>query len=66
MAWQFRKSKTFGPIRLSVSKRGLGVSAGAGPVRISQGADGKTRRTIRVPGTGIFNTKVIRKKGGRS
>ncbi|MGO4205576.1 DUF4236 domain-containing protein [Rhodococcus sp. TAF43] len=56
---QFRKSKKFGPVRLSASKRGLGVSVGAGPFRVSRGADGKVRRTVRVPGTGIYDTKVI-------
>ncbi|SHP56275.1 DUF4236 domain-containing protein [Mycobacteroides abscessus] len=59
---QFRRSKKFGPFRLTLSKSGLGISAGAGPLRISRGADGKVRRTIRVPGTGISDTKVI---GGR-
>ncbi|WP_430336020.1 DUF4236 domain-containing protein [Rhodococcus sp. ACT016] len=56
---QFRKSKSFGPVRLTASKRGLGVSVGAGPLRVSRGADGKVRRTVRVPGTGIYDTKVI-------
>lgn len=56
---QFRKSKSFGPIRLTASKRGLGVSVGAGPLRVSRGADGKVRRTVRVPGAGIYDTKVI-------
>lgn len=56
---QFRKSKSFGPVRLTASKRGLGISAGAGPVRISRGADGKVRRTVRAPGTGLYDTKVI-------
>lgn len=59
---QFRRSKKFGPFRLTVSKSGLGISAGAGPLRISRGADGKVRRTVRLPGTGISDTKVI---GGR-
>lgn len=59
MAWQFRKTKTFGPIRLSASKRGLGVSGGAGPLRVSRGADGKLRRTVRIPGTGLYDTQVI-------
>ncbi|TQF65310.1 DUF4236 domain-containing protein [Rhodococcus spelaei] len=56
---QFRKSTKIGPIRLTASKRGLSVSAGAGPLRISRGADGKVRRTISAPGTGIYDTKVV-------
>ena len=56
---QYRKSKKVGPFRLTVSQRGISTSVGAGPVRISRGADGKVRRTVRVPGTGIYDTKVV-------
>ncbi|GAA1645078.1 DUF4236 domain-containing protein [Nocardia ninae] len=56
---QFRKSKKLGPVRFTASKKGIGVSAGAGPVRVGIGADGKLRRTLRVPGTGIYDTKVV-------
>ena len=60
---QYRKSKKVGPFRLTVSQRGISTSVGAGPLRISRGADGKVRRTVRVPGTGIYDTKVV---GGQS
>lgn len=56
---QFRKSKKIGPIRITASKNGIGISAGAGPVRVSRGPDGKVRRTISAPGTGIYDTRVI-------
>ncbi len=36
----FRRSKSFGPLRLTLSKRGLGASIGAGPLRIGPGAAG--------------------------
>ncbi|NNG39703.1 DUF4236 domain-containing protein [Flexivirga sp. ID2601S] len=55
----FRKSKKVGPFRLTASKSGLSVSAGAGPVRITRRTDGKIQRTIRVPGTGVSDTRVI-------
>lgn len=55
----FRKSKKFGPVRVTASTSGFGISAGGGPVRVGRGADGKVRRTVRVPGTGISDTKVI-------
>jgi len=55
----FRKSKKVGPFRFTLSKRGISTSAGAGPLRVSRGADGKYRRTVRVPGTGVYDTKVI-------
>lgn len=46
--WQFRKTKRFGPLRFSLSRRGVGASIGFGPFRLSRGADGKWRRTTRV------------------
>jgi Protein of unknown function (DUF4236) len=44
----FRRSKSFGPFRLTVSKRGLGVSAGAGPIRIGRGATGRRTTSVRL------------------
>ena len=44
----FRRSKSFGPFRLTLSKRGLGVSAGAGPIRIGRGATGRRTTSIRI------------------
>lgn len=61
---QFRKSKKIGPVRLTASKSGVGISAGTGPVRVSRGADGKTRRTVSAPGTGLRKTDVIGGSGG--
>lgn len=55
----FRKSKKVGPFRFTLSKRGISTSAGAGPLRVGRGADGKYRRTWRLPGTGLYDTKVI-------
>ena len=40
----FRRSRSIVPFRLTLSKQGLGVSAGAGPLRIGRGATG--RRTV--------------------
>ena len=59
----FRKSVRFGPVRLTASKRGISTSVGVPGFRISHGADGKTRRTISLPGTGIYDTQVV--GGGR-
>lgn len=60
---KFRRAKKFGPARITISNRGLGISAGSGPVRVGLGADGKVRRTVRIPGTGISSTKVISENG---
>ncbi|MDX1881844.1 DUF4236 domain-containing protein [Mycolicibacterium sp. 120270] len=60
---QFRKSKKSGPFRFTLSQRGIGTSVGGGPFRLSLGADGRARRTVRVPGVGLYDTKTI--GGGR-
>ena len=48
MSLIFRRSRSLGPFRLTLSKRGLGVSAGAGPVRIGRGATGRHSLTVRL------------------
>jgi hypothetical protein len=66
---RYRKSKKVGPFRITLTQRGLSTSVGKGPLRISKGADGKVRRTVRIPGTGIYDTRVVsqapRKAAGR-
>jgi hypothetical protein len=49
----FRRSKSFGPLRLTLSKRGLGASIGAGPFRIGRGATGRRRTSVRL-GRGLY------------
>lgn len=44
MGFVFRRSKNVGPLRLTICRRGLGLSAGAGPLRVGRGATG--RRTL--------------------
>ncbi len=63
-AWQFRKTKSLlgGLVRLSVTKKGIGVSAGVPGFRLSFGADGKKRRTISLPGTGLRKTEEVRER----
>lgn len=53
MGWRFQRSRNFGPLRLNFGKRGLGVSLGAGPLRIGRSATGRLYRSIRIPRTGI-------------
>ena len=61
MTWQWRKTKSLlgGLLRLNLSKRGAGVSVGVPGFRFSFGADGKRRRTISVPGTGLRSTEEV-------
>ena len=48
MSFIFRRSKSFGPFRFTLSKRGLGVSAGAGPLRVGRGATGRFTTSVRI------------------
>ena len=60
MGFRFRRSFKVAPgIRLNLSKRGLGMSVGVRGARVSLGADGKVRRTIGLPGTGVSYTDVV-------
>ncbi len=60
--WQWRRSKSLlgGLVRLNLSRRGLGVSVGVPGFRLSFGADGKRRRTLSIPGTGLRKTEEVR------
>lgn len=53
MGLRFRKSFTFGPLRINISKSGIGFSLGVKGFRISRSAKGKTQATVSLPGTGL-------------
>ena len=59
----FRKSAKFGPFRLTASKSGLSLSGGVPGARVSVNSKGEARRTLGLPGTGIYDTQKI---GGNS
>jgi Protein of unknown function (DUF4236) len=60
MIWRFRRSKTFGPLRLVLNRRGVGASIRFGPLCYSLGADVKARRTRRIPGTGVYDVEEVK------
>ena len=55
MAWNFRKSASFGPLRLNFSKRGVGYSVGVRGLRFGKDARNRTYSQSSLPGTGIYN-----------
>ena len=57
MGLRFRKSLNFGPMRVNVSKSGVGASAGCKGFRVTKKAGGGTRTTASIPGTGISYVK---------
>ena len=57
MGFRFRKSLNFGPFRINFSKSGIGCSFGGNGFRVTKTADGRTRSTASIPGTGISYVK---------
>lgn len=64
MGFRFRKSFKAGPIRVNLSKSGIGYSIGVKGARITKMANGRTRTTASIPGTGI--SYVSESKGNSS
>lgn len=57
MAFRFRKSVKLGPLRVNLSKSGVGYSVGNKFYRVTKKANGGMRTTATLPGTGISNVK---------
>ena len=54
MGFRFRKSISLGKhFKINLSKSGVGFSAGVKGFRVTRTANGKIRKTVTVPGTGI-------------
>lgn len=53
MGFRFRKSIKAGPLRVNLSKSGIGYSVGGKGYRYTKKAGGGTRTTTSIPGTGI-------------
>lgn len=62
MGTRFRKTKNFGPLRINISKSGVGYSVGNKYVRVTHTADGKKRTTYTIPGTGISWVETEKEK----
>ena len=63
MGTRFRKSINFGPLRVNISKSGVGYSVGNKYARITHTADGKKRTTLNIPGTGLSYVDESREHG---
>jgi hypothetical protein len=57
MAWRLRKTKSFGPVRTTVSKKGLGTSFGFLGFRFGVSPNGKKFWSFGIPGTGLYYIK---------
>jgi hypothetical protein len=59
MVWLWRKVYQFGPLRATVSNRGVGWSIGLRFLRFGVGPGGTCYVSIGVPGTGLYFTKLL-------
>ena len=65
MGFKFRKSIKAGPLRVNLSKSGIGYSIGGKGLRITKKAGGGTRTTVGIPGTGISYSADSKKKSSK-
>lgn len=66
MALRFRRSAKFGPFRLTATKSGLAASVGAPGARVSVNTKGQVRRTVGIPGSGLYDTELVNPRGPRA
>ena len=57
MSWRWRKTKNFGPLRTTLSKKGIGHSFGFLGFRFGVSADGKRFWSFGIRGTGLYYIK---------
>src|ERR1035437_9114110 len=55
MAWRFRKNIKLGPLRLNLSKSGVGTSIGVRGFRVGTDAKGRSYTAASIPGTGLYS-----------
>lgn len=63
MGMRFRRSIKLGKhVRINLSKSGIGYSVGTKGYRVSKMANGRTRTTVSIPGTGISHVSETKSK----
>lgn len=66
MGWSFRKSFSFGPFRINLSKSGIGFSLGAKGFRVGQSSTGRRYTSVSIPGTGVRYQKSLPSAGSKT
>jgi len=54
MGWYFRKRLSFGPLRLNLSKSGIGFTVGRRGIRTGLTSRGQRYNWFSIPGKGIY------------
>lgn len=63
MGLRYRKSIKLGPVRINLSKSGIGYSYGVKGYRVTHKSNGGVRTTASIPGTGISHVKEYSSAG---
>jgi len=66
MGWRFRKILNSGPIRTTLSKRGLGFSMGLPGFRVGISPDGRKYVSVGIPKTGLYWIKYFSNSTNKS
>jgi hypothetical protein len=59
MGLRFRRSTRIGPFRITATKSGFSTSVGVPGARVGINSKGQVRRTVGIPGTGVYDTEVV-------
>lgn len=66
MGFRYRKSIKMGPLRINLSKSGIGYSVGVKGYRVTKKSNGGYRTTASIPGTGISHVKEYSARSAHS
>jgi hypothetical protein len=64
MGWNWRKAFRFGPLRVNLSKKGVGYSVGVRGFRVGRDAKGQDYSQTSIPGTGIYKRSYSGRTSG--
>jgi hypothetical protein len=59
MGWNLRRSVNLGPLRINISKSGVGYSVGIRGLRVGKDAARRTYSSLSIPGTGIYRRDYL-------
>jgi hypothetical protein len=64
MGWNLNKAFNFGPLRINLSRKGVGYSVGVRGFRVGRDAKGQDYTHASIPGTGIHKRTYSRRVVG--
>lgn len=65
MGWNFRRSISFGPLRVNIGKTGVGYSVGGRGFRTGIRSDGRRYSRVSLLGTGVSYTAEHGRSAGK-